>query len=556
MAESLFPLATLLETKKKKTHRIKKMKLGILLGATAACTNAFIIPQGFQEAFALENTIQQEHTSTPDYVESSSFWPHLPYFLKPMVDTDKLQEKITVEELNSTAWDLYHVANSSTRRYGNPTRVIGSPGHWHTIHYILRQLDELRDYYDISLQSFKALTGKVNSYNLTLVDGDDIPTAVPFSLSPPVEPFVGRLVHIPNLGCSDADYQALKVGKNEIALIERGECAFGVKSNLAGKYGFKAVVVYDNDPTSVGGVRGTLEKPKKHTVSTIGISYLEGKRLRMDIEKDQSFSLFFAMDSFVEEVKTKNVIAETKHGDSENIVALGAHSDSVESGPGINDDGSGTISLLTVAKYLSNFKINNKVRFAWWSAEEEGLLGSNYYVEQLTPEENSKIRLFMDYDMMASPNYEYQVYDANNIDNPKGSQELKDLYIDYYVSHGLNYTLIPFDGRSDYVAFIKNGIPGGGIATGAEGPNSRNGKVLDKCYHDLCDDVSNLSFDAFLTNTKLIAHSVATYAKSLEDFPQREVNATVSSTDAQPFDDKLKYRGSMLIMWIWVRDGF
>ncbi|KAJ4175304.1 Aminopeptidase Y, partial [Fusarium falciforme] len=77
------------------------------------------------------------------------------------------------------------------------------------------------------------------------------------------------------------------------------------------------------------------------------------------------------MDSYVEFIKTKNIIADTKHGDPDNIVALGAHSDSVEEGPGINDDGSGTISLLNVAKQLTHFKINNKVRFAWWAAEEE-----------------------------------------------------------------------------------------------------------------------------------------------------------------------------------------
>lgn len=89
----------------------------------------------------------------------------------------------------------------------------------------------------------------------------------------------------------------------------------------------------------------------------------------------------------------------------------------------------------------------------------------------------------------------------------------------------MNYTLVPFDGRSDYVGFINNGIPAGGIATGAEKNNVNNGKVLDRCYHQLCDDVSNLSWDAFITNTKLIAHSVATYADSFEGFPKEKPKA-------------------------------
>lgn len=513
------------------------MKLSLLVGAGAMCANAFVLPQNFLNVFTVDE-LPGEQALFPK--------PHLPYFLKHLVDPEKFPEDITIEELNATAWDLLDVAETSNNTFGHPTRVIGSPGHWNTIRYILKQFDDMRDYYDISVESFKALTGEVKSYNLTYPDGKQVSSAQPFSLSPPVETFLGKLVEIPNLGCSDADFKALEIGEDSIALIERGECPFGLKSELAGKHGFKAVVIYDNDPHSKKGVSGTLEKPKKHTVSTIGVSYADGQKLVASIEKDHDFALVFSMDSYVKRIKTKNIIADTKHGDPDNIVALGAHSDSVANGPGINDDGSGTASLLTVAKHLSNYKIKNKVRFAFWSAEEEGLLGSNRYVEELSPEENYKIRLFMDYDMMASPNYQYQIYDANNVDNPRGSEELKDLYINYYVNNNLNYTLIPFDGRSDYVAFIKNGIPAGGIATGAEGVNKENGEAFDKCYHDLCDDVSNLAFDAFLTNTKLIAYSVATYAKSLEGFPERDVNETVAlkNTDA-PYE--YKYKGGSLI---------
>ena len=148
----------------------------------------------------------------------------------------------------------------------------------------------------------------------------------------------------------------------------------------------------------------------------------------------------------------------------------------------------------------------------------------------------------MDYDMMASPNYEYQVYNANNKEHPAGSEELKNLYVDFYKSNNLTYSFVPFDGRSDYVGFIDNGIPAGGIATGAEGINKKNGLPYDQCYHSLCDDVSNLAFDAFLINTKLIAHSVATYAKSLDDFPSRNLNTSSVSTT------EFAYRGSALIL--------
>lgn len=508
-----------------------------------AATEATIVPQAVQQVFSLNpstvNTDCEKDAGFSISEVSASFWPHLPYFLKPTVESEALQASISIEKLNESAWDLYHVAEASNKKYGHPTRVIGSPGHFKTIHYILSELHRYGDYYDLDVQSFHALTGRVNFFDLAFEDGKKVPSATAFSLTPPVKGFVGKLISVSNLGCDDADFDGLSIPKESIALVERGVCPFGVKSSLAGKHGFKAIIIYDNDPASDDGVNGTLERPNNHTVATIGISYNEGQKLISKLESEKGdISLYFEVDSYVKDVKTLNIIADTKHGDPENIIALGAHSDSVEAGPGINDDGSGAISLLAVAKELTNYKINNKVRFAWWSAEEEGLLGSIYYADHLSKEENSKIRLFMDYDMMASPNYEYQVYDANNVDHPAGSEELKNLYVDFYESKNLTYSFVPFDGRSDYVGFINNGIPAGGIATGAEGINKKNGIAFDKCYHQLCDDVSNLAFDAFLVNTKLIAHSVATYAKSLDDFPKR---STESLMWTNSFDRKGPY---------------
>lgn len=526
------------------------MKLSVttltgLTGLFLFVSDAFVLPTLFEQTFSTlndESGILEDYCTDEellafftDYVSEFSFKPHLPYFLKPTIDSEKLQNSIKLDDLNSTVYDLYNIAKESEKKYGHPTRVIGSKGHWKTIKYILDQFSEMKDYYEVSLQTFDALSGKITTFNLTDVKTNEpIENITAFSLSPPVKPFIGKLIEIPNLGCSDADFEAVKsfdafasYHGDKIALIERGVCPFGVKSELAGKYGFKGVVIYDNEPANSDGLHGTLGEPTEHTVSTIGVPYEVGQSLINSLMLDPDYLLYFAMDSFVKKIKTKNIIADTKHGDPNNIVALGAHTDSVEEGPGINDDGSGTISLLTVAKQLTHYKIKNKVRFAWWSAEEEGLLGSNFYAYNLTQEENSKIRVFMDYDMMASPNYEYEIYDANNIDHPKGSEELKNLYIDYYKSKGLNYTLVPFDGRSDYVGFIENGIPAGGIAAGAEKNNMFNGGVLDKCYHLLCDDMNNLSWDAFMVNTKLIAHSVATFARSFDGFPERQnVNGT------------------------------
>ncbi|CDR45288.1 CYFA0S17e01002g1_1 [Cyberlindnera fabianii] len=494
------------------------MKLAI--AALPAAASAFIIPQivlqGLEEVFTLDSEEQPATVkigSAPAYLDL------------PPVDSESLQSLITHEDLNASAIELFNIANSSIPMFDHPTRVIGSPGHWKTLDWIRGQLDNMSDYYTYTTQEFDAPDSKIFNYSLK-VDFIEVTDVQPFSMTPPAHVWNGEIFEVANLGCDDADY----VGLNDtipglkpvdvVALIKRGECPFGNKSTLAGKWGAKAALIYDpsTDELMSGG---TLGEPSNSTVGTLGITKALAESL---IAKKKiglgRINLFIAAK--LGYIKTKNIIADTIYGDKDNVVALGAHSDSVDAGPGINDDGSGTISLLTVAKALTNFQINNTVRFAWWAAEEEGLLGSNFYAYNLTAAENQQIRLFMDYDMMASPNYEYQVYNGSNAVNPAGSEELKQLYIDYYDSKGLPWALVPFDGRSDYVGFIENGIPGGGIATGAEGINPANNITYDICYHELCDNLTNIAWDAFLVNTQLIAHSVATYASDLTEFPPRE----------------------------------
>lgn len=330
------------------------------------------------------------------------------------------------------------------------------------------------------------------------------------SLTPPTkhkEPVYGPLVLVADDGCEASDYPANVTGS--IAFIRRGTCPFGTKSENAGKAGAVAAVIYNN---MQGNLSGTLGQPSEYHVATFGISDVDAEPFVKKLQAGKTVDSSAYIDAIVEKIRTTNVIAQTKGGDPENCVMLGGHSDSVAEGPGINDDGSGSLALLEIATHLTKYRVNNCVRFGWWSGEEEGLLGSDYYVSQLSKEENMKIRLFMDYDMLASPNYAYQVYNATNAVNPDGSEELRDLYTEFYEAHGQNYTYIPFDGRSDYDAFIKNGIPAGGIATGAEGVKTKKeaemfggtaGESFDHCYHQLCDAVDNLNLEAWELNAKV-----------------------------------------------------
>lgn len=353
------------------------------------------------------------------------------------------------------------------------------------------------------------MVGNVFESRLVLGDGEP-KSATPMSLTPPTknkDAVFGPLVLVANEGCDASDYPSNTTGS--IALIKRGVCAFGDKSAAAGKAGAIAAVVFNSEK---GSLSGTLGTPSKHHVATFGLSNEDAQPLIKKLLAGGLIPSSAYIDAIVQNAPTTNIIAQTKGGDQDNCVMLGGHSDSVAEGPGINDDGTGSLSLLEVATHLVNYSVQNCVRFAWWAGEEEGLLGSDYYVSQLSEKENLKIRLFMDYDMMASPNYAYQVYNATNALNPTGSEELRDLYTKFYKSKGQNYTFIPFDGRSDYDAFIKHGIPGGGVATGAEGIKTKEevemfggvaGQWYDPCYHQLCDTVDNCALDAWEINTKV-----------------------------------------------------
>ena len=237
------------------------------------------------------------------------------------------------------------------------------------------------------------------------------------------------------------------------------------------------------------------------------------------------------------------MLATTKGGDQNNVYQLGGHTDSVGAGPGINDDGSGIIALLEIALKLTKYRVNNAIRFSFWAAEEEGLLGSSYYAETASNETIAKIKLFNDIDMIASPNFVYGVYDGDgstfNMTGPVGSGYLEKVYIDWFTKHGLPTVPVEFDGRSDYEGFILRGVPAGGLFTGAEGIKTAEeaklfggqaGVAYDINYHGAGDTVSNNNGTAWLINSKAIAHTVALFGTSWKGFPTRP---TLQERDVQ-----------------------
>jgi Zn-dependent M28 family amino/carboxypeptidase len=222
---------------------------------------------------------------------------------------------------------------------------------------------------------------------------------------------------------------------------------------------------------------------------------------------------------------TFNVLAETNHGDDSNVVMVGAHLDSVLAGPGINDNGSGSAAILEVAEQMKKVKPTNTVRFAWWGAEESGLVGSDHYVFGLTDEERANIALYLNFDMVGSPNFVRFIYDGDGstfgLAGPDGSAAIEAQFGDFYADRGLAFEATQIDFRSDYAAFFENDIPFGGLFTGAEGIKTLAqrdvyggiaGQQYDPCYHAACDTFSNNSNEVLDLNSDAIAFATLTYA--------------------------------------------
>lgn len=215
---------------------------------------------------------------------------------------------------------------------------------------------------------------------------------------------------------------------------------------------------------------------------------------------------------------TYNLIADWPGGDPDHVVMTGAHLDSVEDGPGINDNGTGSAGILENALAFADSGVTpkNHIRFGFWGAEELGLVGSKHYMSTLSTAEKDKIELYLNFDMIGSPNPGYFVYD----DNPAGDAARDDLTA-YFTSKDIPWEYIDVQGRSDHAAFRSYGIPTSGTFTGAEDTMSsaqarkwggQAGEAFDPCYHSSCDTRDNVDATALDRNVDAIAHMVWRYA--------------------------------------------
>ena len=320
-------------------------------------------------------------------------------------------------------------------------------------------------------------------------------------------------------GCEAADFAGFPAGN--IALIQRGACSFQLKAENAANADAVGVIIFNqgNDPSRTGLINGTLGAtysggiPVVFATFALGVEWAGTGGLEMHLLVDVLRGL----------TTSYNVLAESSFGDASNVVMVGAHLDSVNQGPGIQDNGSGSAGILEVAEQMAKVKPRNKVRFAWWGAEESGLVGSTHYVDNLSQEAQDDIALYLNFDMIGSPNHVFMIYDGDDSDGtgagpgPEGSAQIEQIFEEYYTRQGWPFRGTDFSGRSDYGPFIAVGIPAGGLFTGAEGIKTADeaalwggteGAQYDPCYHLACDTFDNINLDAYNVNLDAVAYSV------------------------------------------------
>ncbi|HEX6328414.1 MAG TPA: M28 family metallopeptidase [Jiangellaceae bacterium] len=466
----------------------------------------------------------------------------------------KLLECMTLDGVLEHMEEFQKIADNNDDPFYPGTRAAGTEGYQDSVDYVVGLLEEAG--YDVTLDEFEfqfvfpALlqqltpvsaeyeTGAFTGTGAGDVTGNVIP--VDLALDPPRDS---------TSGCEAADFTGLDFsGPADIALIQRGACNFSVKAINAEAAGAEAVIIFNqgNDPTREGLIVGTLGGINVVGIPVVGASFADGVAL----SQPGSTARVRVIES---ETRTDvNVIAELPGVNDDNVVMAGAHLDSVGAGPGINDNGSGSAAILETALQMAKQTPQNTIRFAWWGAEEHGLIGSTAYVNELSPDELDRIALYMNYDMVASPNYIFMVYDADQstfdapVPVPPGSEAIEDVYETYYTWVGEPYEDAEFSGRSDYQAFILNGVPAAGLFTGAEVVKTPEqeaiwggtaGAQFDPCYHQACDTIDNLDHHALEVNSDLIAFAMLTFAYSTEtvnDVPGRMVPGSPSLNLPEP----------------------
>lgn len=467
--------------------------------------------------------------------------------------SEKLRRAVTAEGIIEHLTELEAIAD---RNGGD--RVSGTPGYDESVRYVVQRLraagyqPEIQEFdFPFYVEEEPAHMERTAPTPTSYTVDTDFATMTYSGAGDVTAPVQAVDVTIPpgsantsTSGCEAADFTGFVSGS--IALVQRGTCTFATKATNAAAAGASGVVVFNEGQSGrTAVVAGTLGAPGI-TIPVVGTSYAIGESLVA-----AGTEAHLKVSTVSETRTTANVVAQTP-GRTDQVIAAGAHLDSVSGTPAINDDGSGSAALLEIAEQMAKVKPNNAVRFLWFGAEEFGLLGSEDYVATRTDAELAAIKGYLNFDMLGSPNYVRFVYDADATTTgtpiPPKSKAIEDVFTSYFGAQGLASEQQAIGANTDHYPFMEAGIPIGGLTSGAGGIKTPEqaaafggtaGEPYDPNYHTPADRVDPINPVVLEQLSDAAAHAIITFAYDITGLggasvPGKSHGASTSGKPAKP----------------------
>lgn len=410
------------------------------------------------------------------------------------------------------------------------TRADGTPGYDASVDYVANFLRGKG--FDVQTPEYERLTPgstgnpvlDVGGRKLPVVQASLLASTAPGGLNAP------SLHAVKPAGCAPGDYGTLNM-RGAIAVVNDTGCSVVDKQNAAVARGAVAVLVL-SVPGPNGSPRG-LFTPGYYEKLTVPVGVI-GREANTELLRTGA-PVRLTLDGKSVAVKSRNVFAQTKTGDQHNVVMAGAHLDSAPGNAGINDAASGVSALLETAAALGGSpKIANAVRFSFWGSGAVGQEGATKYVRALAADPLNDIALYLDFDVLGSPNAGFFVFDGDQSGQPSpgitadsvpaGSGGIERTLAGYVNLAGKRPAEMPLTLAGDYGPFLTAGVPIGGISTGtAQRKNAlqarlwggQAGVAFDPVRGAVGDTVEGLNRDALAVTGSAVAFAVGTYAQSL-----------------------------------------
>jgi Zn-dependent M28 family amino/carboxypeptidase len=438
----------------------------------------------------------------------------------------ELAAKVHIDAMVGHLQKLQQIADAN-----GGSRADGSPGFEASADYVAKTLQEKG--FDVQTPEFQRLDTVAPGRPTLTVGGRSFAVdQASLLLQTPAGGVTGPVLKPTKpAGCAVGDYPAA-AARGAVAVADDLGCSVVVKQKAAAAAGAAALVVISD-----GGRNGSppgLFEPGYYQGLTIPVAVASTEA--GTVLRRATAPVRLVLDTKTVMVKSRNVLAQTKTGSTQNVVMVGAHLDSVTGSPGINDNGTGVAAVLETALQLgSSPSTPNAVRFAFWGGEEEELAGSLDYVFGLSRDDLNDIAVYLNFDTIGSPNAGFFTYDGDQSGPaspdvsaaavPEGSAGVERTLAGCLNLAGKRPADMPLGVQTDYSSFLTAGVPIGGLTTGSVQQKTntqarlwggRPGAPFDPNYHTPRDTLAAVNRDALAVMGPGVAFAVATYADSVD----------------------------------------